>query len=130
PEATYGVLVAEIEEFENELKDDLQRLRSIKERLPLFEELRVTLRDQNAVNPKDGIVFVVHGRDETLLAQTQLLLQSIDLAQIVLRDQTERGSPTLIEKFERHAKSARYAVILMTGDDEGRLRQKGTKLAP
>jgi len=39
PKPTYGVLLAEIEEFENVLKDDLQELRSIKERLPLFEEV-------------------------------------------------------------------------------------------
>ena len=30
-EPTYGVLLAEIDEFENNLKDDLQKLRSIKE---------------------------------------------------------------------------------------------------
>src|SRR6266496_2262881 len=87
PEATYGVLVAEIEEFENELKDDLQRLRSVKERLPLFEEVQQSAKVQKIVDATDGIVFVVHGRNEAVLAQTELLIQTLDLKKIVLRDQ-------------------------------------------
>jgi len=55
-EPTYGVLLAEIDEFENNLKDDLQKLRSIKERLPLFEEVLsrdlIQTAKSNAMNPK------------------------------------------------------------------------------
>jgi hypothetical protein len=47
PEATYGVFLAEVEEFQDNLNDDLQRLRSIKERLPLIEEIRVSARSQS-----------------------------------------------------------------------------------
>src|SRR5881296_238257 len=55
-EPNYGVLLAEIDEFENNLKDDLQKLRSIKERLPLFEEVLsrdlIQTAKSNAMNPK------------------------------------------------------------------------------
>src|SRR5437899_978914 len=57
PKPTYGVLLAEIEEFENVLKDDLQELRSIKERLPLFEEVLpralIQTAKSNAINRKN-----------------------------------------------------------------------------
>src|SRR5436309_3630930 len=55
-EPTYGVLLAEIDEFENNLKDDLQKLRSIKERLPLFEEVLsrdlIQTAKSRAMNPE------------------------------------------------------------------------------
>ncbi|HBJ84862.1 MAG TPA: hypothetical protein DDZ88_13525 [Verrucomicrobiales bacterium] len=41
PEATWGVFLAEIEEFESGIKDDIRRIRLIKERLALFEEPQV-----------------------------------------------------------------------------------------
>ena len=47
---TYGVFLAEIEEFGDFLKDDLQELRSIKERLPLFEEVRPETSIQTATS--------------------------------------------------------------------------------
>jgi hypothetical protein len=57
PKPTYGVLLAEIEEFENVLKDDLQELRSIKERLPLLEEVLprdlIQTAKSNTMDPKN-----------------------------------------------------------------------------
>ncbi len=40
PEETFGCFLAEIEDSSNDLKARLESLRSIKERLPLFEEAR------------------------------------------------------------------------------------------
>ena len=131
PEPSFGVFLIEIEHLAQHLTDDLKKLQSIKERLPLFDEIPQTNKNQGGGGGKHGqVVFVVHGRNELVLTQTQLLLQSLGLEQIVLRDQVESGSPTLIEKFERYAKAARYAVVLMTGDDEGRMKQEPNMLAP
>lgn len=129
-EASYGVFLVEIENLQNNVKADLQKLRSIKDRLPLFEPARAVSASQNASDENEQVIFVVHGRNEEVLAKTELLLEKLCLKHIVLRDQVESGSPTLIAKFERHAKGARYAVILMTGDDEGRCMQGSEPLSP
>jgi hypothetical protein len=47
PKPTYGVLLAEIEEFENVLKDDLQELRSIKERFAIIRRSSAAALDAN-----------------------------------------------------------------------------------
>jgi predicted nucleotide-binding protein len=48
---------------------------------------------------------------------------------IVLHEQANRGE-TILEKFERHAQAASFAVVLLTGDDEGRLRGGDGALTP
>ena len=48
---------------------------------------------------------------------------------IVLHEQANRGQ-TLIEKFERHSARAAFAIILLTADDEGRLRAEDGELLP
>jgi predicted nucleotide-binding protein len=40
---------------------------------------------------------------------------------IVLHEQINNGR-TILEKFEQHAASAAYAVVLLTADDEGGAR--------
>jgi predicted nucleotide-binding protein len=39
---------------------------------------------------------------------------------IILAEQPDVGQ-TVIEKFEKHASRVSYAIVLVTGDDEGRL---------
>jgi predicted nucleotide-binding protein len=43
---------------------------------------------------------------------------------VILHEQPNRGR-TVIEKFEHYATPAAFAVVLLTGDDEGRLRGSG-----
>ena len=62
------------------------------------------------------------GRDRTLYLEVQKYLHKLGFATIVLEDQPNLGR-TVIEKFEANA-NVKYAIVLMTADDEGRL--KGT----
>ncbi len=67
-------------------------------------------------------IFVVHGRDTTIESQTLLLVErTTGRTAIVLHEQVTAGR-TVIEQIERHGSSAGYAIILLTGDDEGGLR--------
>ena len=75
------------------------------------------------MNNAQNEVFVVHGRDRGLLAEVCRLIQNLELKPIVLHEQPDKGR-TLIEKFEQHANVA-YAIVLMSPDDEGRLRTSG-----
>ena len=67
-------------------------------------------------------VFVVHGRDEALRSEVCRVLEKLGVTPVVLFEQVDKGR-TIIEKFEDHSDVA-YAVVLITPDDEGRLRNK------
>jgi predicted nucleotide-binding protein len=65
-------------------------------------------------------VFIVHGHNEARkheLARTVLALTGNQ--PIILHEQSSEGR-TIIEKFEDHAASAGYAIVVGTGDDVGR----------
>ena len=82
-----------------------------------------------ASEPKDvaktargGGIFLVHGRDEAVKETVARFLDRVTESGVtILHEQADRGR-TIIEKFEEHAAAAGYAVVLLTGDDEGRMR--------
>jgi predicted nucleotide-binding protein len=72
-------------------------------------------------NP-EGPIFVVHGHDDARKYELMRLLdRAVKPDAIVLHEQPNRGG-TILEKFEHHAQTASFAVVLLTGDDEGRNR--------
>lgn len=73
-------------------------------------------------------VFVVHGRDEGAKEMVARFLERLGLQPIILAEQPSQGL-TIIEKFERHANVA-FAVILLTPDDTGSLRDEGATPNP
>jgi len=64
-------------------------------------------------------VFVVHGHNEFILKEVKEFIIALGLNPIILRDQPNSGLTTLIDKFEKYAKTVSFAVVLMTYDDEG-----------
>ena len=78
-----------------------------------------------------GPIFVVHGHDDAHKYELMRLLDrtAIESDSIVLHEQANSGA-TILEKFERHAQTASCAVVLLTGDDEGRLRGGDVSLRP
>lgn len=79
----------------------------------------------------DGPIFVVHGRDDARKYElVRLLERAIQRDAVVLHEQSNRGD-TILEKLERHAQAASFAIVLLTGDDEGRLAgSAATPLTP
>jgi predicted nucleotide-binding protein len=74
-----------------------------------------------AAVPPHASVFLVHGRNEHRKVDVARTLErSGDHKVVILHEVSDRGR-TLIEKFEEEASAAAYAVILVTGDDLGRL---------
>jgi hypothetical protein len=64
-------------------------------------------------------IFVVHGHDHGLLHEVvRVLERATSRDVIVLHEQADSGR-TLLEKFEAHAVTASYAVVLLSGDDVG-----------
>ena len=68
---------------------------------------------------ESGTIFVVHGRSETAKFQVvRVLDKATDRDAVILHEQANEGA-TVLEKFEYHAGTAAYAVILLTADDVG-----------
>jgi predicted nucleotide-binding protein len=63
--------------------------------------------------------FIVHGRDDGPREAVARFLTGIGIEPVILHEQANRGD-TVIEKLDRH-RDVSFAVVLLTGDDEGRL---------
>jgi predicted nucleotide-binding protein/DNA-binding XRE family transcriptional regulator len=64
------------------------------------------------------VVFIVHGHDEALKEQVARVVERISDARVVILHEQADGGKTVIEKFEMHASGARFAIVLLTPDDE------------
>jgi predicted nucleotide-binding protein len=67
-------------------------------------------------------IFIVHGRDDFNLRDVVArLLKEEGFDAIILDQKPNEGGLTIIEKFEKYASTAKYAIILLTPDDIGGL---------
>lgn len=66
-------------------------------------------------------IFVVHGHDEALKQGVARFLEHLELDIRILHEQANEGR-TIIEKFEHHAASVGFAVVLATCDDLGKAK--------
>ncbi|MGB3355929.1 MAG: nucleotide-binding protein [Mycobacterium sp.] len=65
-------------------------------------------------------VFIVHGHDDGLKETVARFLAKLTGDEPVILHEQVSGGDTVIEKLERFAATARYAVVLATPDDLGR----------
>ncbi len=71
-------------------------------------------------------VFIVHGRDEAAKISIARFIEKLELEAVILHEQASTGM-TIIEKLERHTDVA-YAIVLLTPDDVGSLRNNTDNL--
>lgn len=64
-------------------------------------------------------VFIVHGRDNEVKQEVARFVGTIGLEPIILHEQASSGM-TIIEKIERYANDADFALVLYTPCDRGR----------
>jgi predicted nucleotide-binding protein len=116
----------QVKEFHDDVQYKIRRLASLKEQLPLYEEPpAMPARPEEPGAEVGTTVFVVHGHREAFKEQVARFLDAVtDLAPVILHEQANNGR-TIIEKFEDHASKAAFAVVLLTGDDDGRVRGSG-----
>lgn len=72
---------------------------------------------RQAIVPK---IFVAHGHDPNATSAMVRFLERVGADAVVLKEQPV-ASQTIIDAFEEHA-NVQFAIILMTPDDEGRLK--------
>ena len=63
-------------------------------------------------------VFIVHGHDEAAKHAVARFVEKLGLEAIILDEQPSEGL-TIIEKFEKYARIADFAIVLITHDDVG-----------
>ena len=73
-------------------------------------------------------IFLVHGKDEGAREKVARFLERLGLKPVVLHEQPNQGR-TIIEKFEDFAHVG-FAVILLTPDDTGKLKDDAGNFKP
>ena len=103
-------------------------LAELLEFLPVSVRRRIMQSDKDseaivqAERAFDGPIFVVHGHALGAMHETvRVLERGTGREVIVLHEQANAGR-TILEKFEDYAGHASFAVVLLTGDDEGGAR--------
>lgn len=71
----------------------------------------------NEIATPSDKVFIVHGHNEAANLEVARTIERLGLKSIILREQPNSGQ-TIIEKFEKYAYEANFAVILLTADDK------------
>lgn len=74
-------------------------------------------------------VFIVHGHDEAAKEQVARFLGNLNLRPVILHEQANHGSSTIIEKLERHS-NVTFAIVLLTPDDLGSVKNSPNALSP
>ena len=99
------------------------------------KELEILLKEENENNAIKSTdtknisskkVFIVHGRDDSKKYEVSGFLYEQGLEPIILHEQVNSGQ-TIIEKIEKNSDVA-CAIILLTPDDEGRLKGSNSSL--
>jgi predicted nucleotide-binding protein len=103
-------------------KNGVNTLLSIKERLRFTEAppaAGAATLDRVPEELGPAVIFLVHGRNKSVREEVARFLEKAGEHEVVILDEQASRGRTLIEKFEKHAGEAKYAVVLLTGDDEG-----------
>ena len=78
-------------------------------------------KEAESVDRSPNRVFVVHGQNDTARSAVVSFLETIGLVGIVLHEQPNMGRH-LLTKFIQEAELVTFAVVLMTDDDVGSLK--------
>lgn len=118
----YHKELKEIDELTEELstfKSDEDRLlqKKIQKRLA---NLARTILDENKK------IFIVHGRNLNMRDKVSSMLGKLKLDYVILETEQNSGA-TVIEKFLREAKECKYAIVLFSADDIGKLNIESAK---
>lgn len=120
---------ARLAEINEDLKAYVRQLESVRDRLALWEVETAEGARPSAFDA-DGPVFVVHGSQLLRAQEVARVIEKMTGRDAVILHEEPNNGLTVIEKFERHAESAAFAVVLLTADDEGRAAGSEDGLRP
>ncbi|TWP45972.1 hypothetical protein FKR81_37765 [Lentzea tibetensis] len=117
--AVPGIPADRIDAVLNDIRAKCGVLRSIANRLEVYPRDDSDGQSESLASSGSAI-FIVHGHALLLRENVRRFLERVTERQvIVLEDEANQGHDVL-EKLLKSAEQAAYAVVLLTGDDEGR----------
>ena len=115
---TNPTLNDEVGWYQRDISYEVTKLEGIRDQLELFDELEAALS-----HPFGDDIFIVHGRDDGPKQTVARFLEKLGLKATILHEQPS-GSLTVIEKLEKYADNAGFAIVLLTPDDVGALKDE------
>lgn len=110
-----------IDDHRTHVRRKVDRLNALLVQVPLYG----TPTQSPAIVSEVGTdIFIVHGRDDATKQTVARFVEKLcpEVPVVILHEQPNAGSKTIIEKLEAQVESAGFAVVLLTGDDEGRMK--------
>lgn len=99
------------------IERDLTSLRAILQKTELFPEGPTA--SASTPSAAGDAVFIVHGHAGREY-EVAHVVGELGPNTIILKDELNKGSPTLIQKLEREAERSGFAIVVVTPDDVGR----------
>lgn len=116
-----------VKDFKKRVQEQINKLRSIKKQLELYNEPeeKIVAKKVGTKKSSSNKIFIVHGRDARTKGAVDRFLKRLKLKPVILHTKPNMGR-TIIEKFEAYA-DVEYAIILLTPDDVGGEKSEGVK---
>lgn len=111
-------LQSKIDEYRTGISDSINSLQLILKLLKLCDGPSDT--DLSTVGNE---IFIVHGRDDGIKETVARFVEKLGLKATILHEQPS-GGQTIIEKLEKYADNAGFAIVLLTPDDIGSLKDE------
>ena len=130
--STIATLADRIGYYKRDVIKRIDRLKGILERLELISEYSVDSTHSSAPEPTvtgNNEVFIVHGHDQLVKSEVARFVKNLGLEPVIL-DEKPGGGLTIIEKFEKYAGNASFAIVLLTPDDVGAPKDRKNELKP
>ena len=110
------ILDDEIAAYRRKMEDGIGSLEAICDSLELYDDPSKSL-------PHDvgDEIFIVHGRDDEAKETVARFVEKLGLKATILHEKPS-SSLTIIEKIEKYSGSAGFAIVLLTPDDIGALK--------
>lgn len=111
----------EVKEYRESLARSINSLNGICQRLELYGEPLDVHQHGDANKEVGDEVFIVHGRDDESKETVARFVETLGITATILHEQPSSGL-TIIEKIEKYAGTAGFAIVLITPDDLGGLK--------
>jgi hypothetical protein len=125
PGAPAPTLQQRASESRGHIRLRIRRLSSLMDRLSLFEPIATPPYSDEGQTVSGTRVFVVHGHDDARKQEVASVVQKLTGEwPVILHERPNKGR-TVIEKLEAQRPRVGFAIVILTGDDEGRPRLAG-----
>lgn len=111
-----------VPEVEEDIREKMRVLRSISNRLDLYEPTApYTSTDpvKNTTADDNAPIFLVHGHDTGRRETVRRFVEKATEREVVVLSEQPNGGKDLLGKLLTHARQASFAIILLTPDDVG-----------